>query len=320
MPDSQRQARAGVVDERNPSLPHMIKGIVATVVAVAVLAVGLALVDNGAFNSPTASPVTPPPSSPTVSPTRTPTSPPTPRPSATPIDTSVVASGVVVPLRSAELATRVGGVVAAVYVRDGSNAAANQLLLQLDQSTYRAQVDVAEADIRLATAAVEQAQLAVEQLPPDANPGQVGFVQANLRLAEADLDLARTTLGSAEAALLQAEVRAPFAGTIADVAVEVGEQAIAGQTVITIGDSTGWLIETTNVSELEVVRLAVGDPASVSFEALPDLVIDGTVDRIQVRGTTADGGVVFAVAIRPDVDRDELRWGMTATVRIRPSG
>lgn len=231
-----------------------------------------------------------------------------------------MASGVVVPLRSAELATRVGGVVAGLYVDDGSQVAPNQLLLKLDQSTSQAQVKRAEADIRLATTVVEQAQLAVEQLPPNASPGQVAFAQANLTLAEADLDVARAALSSAQAALLLAEVRAPFAGTIADVAVEVGEQAIAGQTVITIGDSTGWLIETTNVSELEVVRLAVGDIASVSFEALPDLVVEGTVDRIQVRGTTAEGGVVFAVAIRPDVHRDELRWGMTATVRITPSG
>lgn len=297
----------------------MIRGIVATIVAVAVLAVGIVLINGGAFNPPTASPLAPPSSSPSAAPTRTPINSPTPRPSASPIDTSVVASGVVVPLRSAELATRVSGVVAALYVHDGSETETNQLLLKLDQLTYLAQVNVAEADVRRATAAVEQAQLQVDQLPPDASPGQVESVQASLRLAEAELDLARSTLSSAQAALLQTEVRAPFAGTIADVAIEVGEQAIAGQTVITIGDSTGWLIETTDVSELEVVRLAVGDRANVSFEALPDLVIDGTVDRIQVRGTTADGGVVFAVAIRPDVHRDELRWGMTATVSIRPS-
>jgi len=300
----------------------MIRGIVAAIVVVAVLAVGLVLLNGGAFNPPTAPVPTSTASSrpPTAAPTRTPINSPTPRPSASPIDTSVVASGIVVPLRSAELATRVGGVVAALYVHDGSETEANQLLLKLDQLTYLSQVDVAEALVRRATLAVEQAQLQLDQLPPDASPGQVETVQATLRLTEAELDLARSTLSSAQAALLQTEVRAPFAGTIAEVAIEVGEQATAGQTVITIGDNTAWLIETTDVSELEVVPIAVGDRATVTFEALPDVVIEGTVDRIQVRGTTADGGVVFAVAIRPDDHRDELRWGMTATVRIRPSG
>ncbi len=224
------------------------------------------------------------------------------------------------PLRSAELATRVSGVVAAIYVRDGSEAATNQLLLKLDQATYLAAIDVAESLVGRATAEVEQAQLQLDQLPPDASPGQIESVQANLRLAQAELELARSTLSDAQTALAQTEVRAPFGGTIAEVTVEVGEQAVAGQTVITIGDISGWLIETTDLSELEVVRLAVGDRATVDIEALPDLVIDGTVDRIQVRGTSADGGIVFAVAIRPDSHNPKLRWGMSATVHIRPSG
>jgi len=225
-----------------------------------------------------------------------------------------------VPLRSADLATRVSGVVSGIYVSEGTDAAANQLLLKVDQSTYLAAIDVAEAEIRRATAAVQQLQLQLDQLPPDASPGQIESVQTNLRLAEAELELARSTLTDAQTALTQTEVRAPFAGTIADVGVEVGEQAIAGQTVISIGDMRGWLIETTDLSELEVVRVAVGDRATVTFGALPDLELEGTVDGIQVRGTNAEGGVVFAVAIRPDSHDPALRWGLSATVRITPSG
>lgn len=229
-------------------------------------------------------------------------------------------TGVVVPIRSAELATRVSGVVDVIYVEEGSNVAPNQLLLELDQSTYQATIELAEADVSRATVAVEHAQLQLEQLPPDATPGQVESLQTALRIAEADLEVAQATLTQAEAALLQTEIRAPFAGTIADVALQVGEQAVAGQPVVTIGDLTEWLIETTDLSELEVVRVAVGDRATVTFEALPELVVEGTVDTIQVRGTTAEEGVVFAVTIRPDEHHRQLRWSMSATVRITPSG
>jgi HlyD family secretion protein len=232
----------------------------------------------------------------------------------------VLASGTVVPLRSSDLAARISGVVAAVYVHDGSEATAGEVLVKLDQSTYLAAVDVAEAAVQRATAAVEQAQLQLDQLPPDASPGQLASVQANLRLAEAERDLAESTLSEAQTSLQQTEVRAPFAGTVADVVIEAGEQAIAGQTLLSIGDISTWLIETTDLSELEVLRVAVGDRATISFEALPGRTIDGTVERIQVRGTIADGGVVFAVSIRPDVNPPDLRWGMSATVRIRPSG
>jgi RND family efflux transporter MFP subunit len=298
----------------------MMRGIFATIIAVAVLAVGLVLLNGGAFNTPTPSPLLSPSIGPTPTPNRTPTSTPSASPSATPVDTSVVASGIVVPVRSADLATRLSGVVGAIYVHEGSEVAANQLLLKLDQATYTAAVNQAVDLVSRNAAAVEQAQLQVELLPTDASPGQIESVQANLRVAQAELELARSTLSSAQAELDQTEVRAPFEGTVAEVTVEVGEQAVAGQTVVTIGDLSSWLIETTDLSELEVVRLAVGDRATVGFDALPDLSVEGTVDRIQVRGTTADGGVVFAVAIRPDSNEPELRWGMSATVRIRPSG
>ena len=215
---------------------------------------------------------------------------------------------------------RASGVVGAIYVHEGSLVAADQLLMKLDQSTQQAAILVAQADVNRATAALDRAQLQVDQLPPDASPGQIESAQAELHLAEAELALARTRLTEAQNALLQTEVRAPFAGTVAQISVAVGEQATAGQPVIGIGDLTAWLIETTNLSELEVVRIAVGDRATIAFDALPDLVLQGSVDRIQVRGTNADGGVMFAVVIRPDDHHPELRWNMTATVRITPSG
>jgi len=298
----------------------MMRGVIATVAIVAAVALALVLVQSGAFNSPTPSPTVTPSGPQATVPTFEPTTPVTPRPSATPIDTSVVASGTVVPLRSADLATRTSGVVAAIYVSEGSEAAANQLLLKLDQRTYQAAIDVASRAEERATASVAEAQLQVDQLPPDATPGQIESVQANLRLAQAELELARANVSKAQADLQQTEIRAPFAGTVADVNIEVGEQATQGQTVITLGDISGWLVETTDVSELDVVRLAVGDRATLTFDALPGLTLLGSVDRIQVRGTSDDGTVVFAVTVRPDTFNPELRWGMSSTVRITPSG
>jgi RND family efflux transporter MFP subunit len=297
----------------------MMRGVVAAIAAVAVIALALVLVQSGTPR-PSPSPTRPPSTATIAPPSPTPSGTPSARPSATPIDSSVVASGTVVPLRSADLPARVSGVVEAVYVRDGGEAQANQLLVKLDQSTYLAAVGVAEEALDRAEAVAAQAQLQLEQLPPDASPGQIEAVQANLRLAEAERDLAESRLAEAQTALLQTEVRAPFAGTVADVAVDAGEQAIAGQTIVTIGDTAGWLIETTDLTELEVVRVAVGDRATITFEALPEVTVEGTVERIQVRGTSEAGGVVFAVALRPDLNDPALRWGMSATVRIRPTG
>ena len=301
----------------------MMRGVIATVVIVSAVAIAVVLASSGALSGPTPSPT--PASSPSSQPTRTPTlqppaSPATARPSASPIDTSVVADGHVVPLRSADLATAVSGLVEVIYVQEGSEVNNGQLLLKLDQSAYQGAIRTAQIAVESATAAQAVAEIELEQLPIDASQGQIELAQAKLREAESNLDLAHSTLTSAQDALGQTEVRAPFAGTVDSVDIEVGEQAVAGQAVVTIGDTSTWLIETTDVSELEVVRLAIGDRASVTITALPGQTVEGTVDRIQGRGLSEDGSVVYAVVIRPDSFNELLRWGMSAEVRIRPSG
>ncbi len=288
-------------------------GIGVVFMAVAVLLLGGALIGP----RPTPSPTSRPSSSPR--PTNPATPPPTARPSPTPIDTSIRVSAVVVPQRSADLSTPVSGIVDAIYVRELDTVTFGQLLLRLDQSTYLAAIDTAQKDLDRAEDALASAQLQVDQLPPDATPGQIESFQAALRLAQAERNVAASSLSEAQVALRQTELRAPFAGTVAAINVERGEQAVVGQTLVTIGDLSGWLIETTDLSELEVVRVAVGDAATVTFEALPDLVLSGHVDRIQVRGTGDAGNVVFAVAVKPDTHNPRLRWNMTATVRITPS-
>jgi HlyD family secretion protein len=284
-------------------------GIGVVVMALAVLLLGGTLVGPRPTPSPTSRPSTSP----------RPTNPPTFRPSPTPLDTSIKATAVVVPQRSADLSLPVSGIVDTLFVHELDTVTAGQLLLRLNQSTYLAAIDTAQNDLEVAEAGLDSAQDQVDQLPPDATPESISHAQAELRLAQAERDVAASRLTEAQVALRQTELRAPFAGTVALVNVERGEQAAGGQPLVTIGDLSGWLVETTDLSELEVVRVAVGDAATVTFEALPDLVLSGHVDRIQVRGTGDAGNVVFAVAIKPDAHNPQLRWNMTATVRITPS-
>ena len=327
------ERREGWHIERKRLVPQMMRGVLATVVAVAVLAGAFLAIQSGAFNpTHTSSPAPTATATPTfttslpspdvtasLAPTPSATPSPSPTPEPTPVDTSVTASAVVVPIRHADLATRAAGVVESIYVPEGAQVSANQLLLRLEQTSYLNAIQSAASRVTEATQAVTQAQLQVNQLPPDASPGQIESVQANLRLAQAGLDVARAALTAAQDALLLTEIRAPFPGTIAEVSVEIGEQAVAGQPVIAIGDLSAWFIETTDLSELEVVRVGVGDRAELTFEALPGLTLGGTVDRIQPRGVASDGSVFYAVFIEPDSHEPRLRWGMSATVRIVPT-
>jgi multidrug resistance efflux pump len=265
--------------------------------------------------SPTATPTTSPtPGRPT--PTATPVRP-TPSPTPTPLP-GIVAAAVVIPQRSADLAAPMTATVEQVLVSEDQQVRQDQLLLRLDTTTRRAQVNVAEADLRRARAAQDRAQVVVDQLPDDASPAQREQAAADLRLAEADVALAVSSLDAARLALAQTEIRAPWAGTVAVLNIHQGEQAVVGQSLLTIADFTGWLFETTDVSEFDVVRVAVGDRAVISVAALPDLELAGVVDQVRVRGGTGDGGVRFDVIVRPLEHVAQLRWNMSASIRILP--
>ena len=223
---------------------------------------------------------------------------PSPTPVATPIDTNIHASAIVVPIHSADLAMSISGVVSTVYVHQNDQVIGGELLLKLDQTKYLSDINVASASVDQTQAALDAATLAVQQLPSDATAEQIDAAQAALRLAQSNIELAHSQLSAAQSALRQTELRAPIAGTISNIDVTTGEQVTAGMTIASIGDMSTWLIETTDVSELDVVRVAVGDRATITFSALPGVTATGVVDSIQVRGTNA-ARVNFAVTIRP---------------------
>ena len=242
---------------------------------------------------------------------------PTPRP--TPVDTSIRGAAVVIPARTAELAVGITGRVADVFVAPDQTVRADQLLLRLDDSARQAAVAVARADVRRARAAVQRALTTVETLPEDASPAQVDTAAADLRLAEAEVEVAATALAEAQVALGQTELRAPWSGTVAEVHVVEGEQAVAGAPLITLADTSAWLLQTSDLTELQVVRISVGDPVTITLDAMPDVELAGRVARVQVRGTNQQGAVRFDVLISFDEHRSELRWNMGATVRIAPA-
>lgn len=289
----------------------------ALVFALAVLAVVALMALSFAAGLVVGSPPTPAPT-PTATRLPTPTRAPTPTPAPTPLP-GISADAVVVPQSSYELSAPITAVVETVFVSEQDEVRAGQLLMRLDSSTRRAALDVAEADLERALAAADRAQTALERLPEDANIAQREIAEADVRLAQAELGLARQALTAADVALRQTEIRAPAAGTVAFVGLSEGEQAVAGEHVLTVADMSAWLIVTTDVNELDVVGIAAGDDALVTFAALPGLELDGVVDHVRVRGTSDAGGVEYEVVIEPQVHVPELRWNMSADVRILPS-
>jgi multidrug resistance efflux pump len=192
-------------------------------------------------------------------------------------------------------------VTAANARRDEAQAQLDLLLSGAGEEELEiARVSVRQAKARLARAeqAVVQAELAVAQ-------AQAGIEQAKAAVVVDQIMLDQLTL------------KAPFDGTVSAIAYRPGEVASPGVAAVEVVDFDGWLVETTNLNEQDVVALAVGFPAEIRLDALPGETLDGTVTKISPASTVVAGDVRYTVTIRLDDPGDlPLRWGMTALVDI----
>jgi HlyD family secretion protein len=64
------------------------------------------------------------------------------------------------------------------------------------------------------------------------------------------------------------------------------------------------------------VDIAAGDPVVITFDAIPDLELPGTVSRIRPIGADQRGDIVYTVVVIPEANDDRLLWNMTAVANF----
>lgn len=193
-----------------------------------------------------------------------------------------------------------GGVTAAAAQRDAAQADLD--LLRAGGSADA--VAVAEAGQRGAAAALAEAQ------------SRVAAAEAAVAQAEGRARGATAAVDAARAALDDRTLAAPFAGTVADVPVTVGEVVSPGAPGAIVADFSGWLVETTDLIERDVVGVAAGFPARVRVDALPGDDLPGVVSSIGGIARDVQGDATFPITIRLEPTDAPLRWGMTVFVTI----
>ena len=138
---------------------------------------------------------------------------------------------------------------------------------------------------------------------------------ADVTVAMARLNNAEASLAAAQALSDDLEVSAPFDGTISELNINESEWIAPGQPALLLADLENLRIETTDLSEIDVSRIKVGDTVIITFDALPEIGSTGTVVRISPKAS-AGSGVNYTVVIEMQEIPDQLRWGMTAFVDI----
>jgi HlyD family secretion protein len=204
----------------------------------------------------------------------------------------------------------------------------------MEGTSSEVDINVAEAEFITAQAALLQAQRDLERVLDGPDPGEIALLEAQIEkgyrdfetfsagpdpddvaLAESRITNAEAQLAAAEELLADLELKAPFDGVISAVHVNSSEWVAPGSPVLLIADLNNLQVRTTDLSEIDVAQISLDDTAIVTFDALPELVLEGTVISIAPKADEGSG-VNFPVVIELSEIPPALRWGMTAFVDI----
>jgi HlyD family secretion protein len=156
---------------------------------------------------------------------------------------------------------------------------------------------------------------------------EVAVAQASLLQAEQDLaDLragpdsdsvksAEARLRAAQAVVDQARLISPIDGTIMSVNHSVGDSIVPGEIEIVVADLSSLHIDT-SVDELDVGDVVIGQQVEITLDALPDLVLIGSVAGIDLAPEIGSTSTQYPVRVELEVLDDLVRIGMTAGLSI----
>lgn len=256
---------------------------------------------------------------------------------------TVSATGRIQPKTEVKISADVSAKITRLGAAEGQLVEQGTLLVELDGERYRAALESAEANLRVANsnanvtreneARAEKDLVRIRDLHTKGLETQaaldaaVATFQAERARNKAALDQVeqvRAVLKQAKDDLSKTRIYAPITGTISRRNKEVGEIALGSQfqeDVIMVLSNLGGMEALVQVDENDIVSLQLGDVAQVEVDALPGTKFAGRVSEIASSATvsgqnTAEQKSEFEVKVAIDQPGTLLRPGMTATAEI----
>lgn len=186
-----------------------------------------------------------------------------------------------------------------------------RLLNNLEGTPNEIDLAISDANLLLAQAHLALADQNYAEVKTGPDPDDLEAAQARLNAAESGLRAAQATLADAE-------LTAPIAGTVVKLDLKKGEQVIPGAPAVVLADVVHWIVETDDLNEMEIPKVAVGQEVVVTPDALPDLQLRGKVESISQLYVEKQGDVTYTAKIALEDTDPRLRWGMTVAVEFIP--
>ncbi|MQA31354.1 MAG: efflux RND transporter periplasmic adaptor subunit [Luteitalea sp.] len=277
------------------------------------------------------------------------------------LEAIVSASGKIQPKRLVNISADTPGRVVNLAVNEGDRVAKGQFLLQIDPQSLRTRVDNSAAGLRAAESSLDQMRQAVETSRVQMEQAQKNLARQRelwaeqlstreaLEIAESDLRSAesglherekqvssqaariaqeRASLESARYDLSKVRLESPIDGIVTRRNIQEGETAMigtmnnAGTVLLTLADMSVIQAEV-EVDETNIPNVSLGQPATITIDALPERTFRGHVTEIgnspiQAVGaqTTQTQATNFKVVVMLDEPIPDVRPGFTCTADI----
>lgn len=189
--------------------------------------------------------------------------------------------------------------------------AAKDTVSQLTDAAKNAQDAMARSQI---LAGLATAKENLKQLESKLNWYTSKPTESDVASADSELALAQAKYDAAKAVMESLEIKAPFDGIVFELSAEVGQTYQAEEVLFTIGDPQA-LEAIVNVTEEDYPLISLGQKTEVYFDARPDVVVQGKVERIIPKRIEGDSPL-YNVYISLDEIPDGLADGMTVDTNV----
>lgn len=236
------------------------------------------------------------------------------------VERSVLATGTTQPVRAADLGPQINARVKQVLVKEGDVVKAGAGLVRLDVTDIEIRVRQAEASAASTQAQYSLANSEYERLAPLAKQGTVTAqnlerLSGQREALKAAADAANLAADNARQMMTDALVRAPFAGIVSRVPVEVGEVVtmVPPTVLVRLVDLSSVEVRV-RVHESDLSRLSVGDAVLATFPSTGER-LEGQISfispEIDTQTRTAE------VVTRIPNTQGTLRAGMFADIQVK---
>ncbi|MBL8519369.1 MAG: efflux RND transporter periplasmic adaptor subunit [Betaproteobacteria bacterium] len=226
------------------------------------------------------------------------------RATPTVLPSTITAIGSLKSDESVSIRPEVSGRISEILFREGQAVEQGAVLVRLDASVQRAEVQQAEANLSLAKTRLDRARDLFSK----------NFISAQARdEAESNFKVAQAAYDLSAARLTKLEIRAPFSGLVGLRLVSIGDYIKDGQDIANL-EGIDTLKVDFRVPEVYLKKVNVDQGLQVTLDALPGATFTGRVFAINPL-VDAGGRAIVVRAVVKNTDK-RLRPGMFARVRL----